>query len=96
VTEGRLHQPPERVRTETNSQPENDHTAEALLGDRMQRSFAVGRLPAVAECELDREHADQPERHSLSDEAEAREPFDPGTVRHSLRVDSHGRLVRAP
>jgi hypothetical protein len=44
-----------------------------MVGDGAQSALPVGRLAPLAECDHDREHGDDAERHALRDEPDARD-----------------------
>ena len=94
VAEEDLHEAPQRIGAEPAGEDEDEDAAEPAARNVAQRPLAIGRLAALTGGELDREHADEPERHSLGDEAEAREALDPGVVGELLGVGGHGCVVR--
>ena len=52
------------------------HGPEGLLRDRLQSTLLVGRLAAIAQRELERQHPDHDVDHATGHESGAGEPFE--------------------
>src|SRR3954453_15263204 len=94
VTAPRLHEAPDRIGREPGSEEDEEHRAERRAGELLQGALASRRLAAVAECQLQREHADDPERHALRNESRAREHRVPTRAAFRLRRRTAKRLDR--
>src|ERR671925_282133 len=77
AVEERLRQPPERVGDEATDEQHEERPRPAMRREDAKRALRVGRLPAVAERELQREDGDGREANALSREPEPSQPADP-------------------
>ena len=71
--EERLRQAPQGVRGEPDGEGVEEPLAEAVLRQRRKRPFAARGLAAVADRQLQREHADEGERRAFRHESYAGE-----------------------
>jgi hypothetical protein len=63
-----VEQSPERITREADRDENQEHLAERLMSDRLQRSALVGGLAARAERELDCQDSDNAVDHGARDE----------------------------
>ena len=71
-------EPPERVAAEADRDEGEQNLAERLMRDRMEGALLVRQLAAVAERQLEREHADDPVDQTPGHEAGTREVLERG------------------
>src|SRR5436190_4581194 len=69
MAEKRVKQPPERIPGQPDRDENQQHLAERLMSDRLQRTALVRRLSAGTDCEFDRQDPDDPVDDTARDEA---------------------------
>ena len=86
VADGGAHEPPEGVAGQADGHQDQQHLAERLARDGVERALLVGRLAAVAERQLDGQEPDDPVDDAAGDQPGAGQPLELRPPRHPLAL----------